>query len=183
MCQHASVRSPARVACRLRARENDVTCRPGWQGTVSENPEESTSSESEPLLRESKGEQPDGVQTHQKPSKHKTKAIKGEWQFKMYTDVLHAQSSFARDELVAVARAEMQEGRREAAASRRQERLQARESRAARGQREAPPGWWSQPAQRAQRAQGAQGSALGAPWRGCRRRFGGRACRAPLRRQ
>jgi hypothetical protein len=70
-----------------------------------------------------------------RPSKHKTKAIKGEWQFKMYTDVLHAQSSFARDELVAVARAEMQEGRREAAASRRQERLQARESRAARGQR------------------------------------------------
>jgi len=135
MYQHASVRSPARDACRLRARENDVTCRPGWQGTVSENPEESTSSESEPLLRESKGEQPDGVQTHQKPSKHKTKAIKGEWQFKMYTDVLHAQSSFARDELVAVARAEMQEGRREAAASRRQERLQARESRAARGQR------------------------------------------------
>lgn len=132
MYQHASVRSPARDACRLRARENDVTCRPGWQGTVSENPEESTSSESEPLLRESKDEQPDGVQTHQKPSKHKTKAIKGEWQFKMYTDVLHAQSSFARDELVAVARAEMQEGRREAAASRRQERLKARSARSMR---------------------------------------------------
>ena len=67
-----------------------------------------------------------------RPSKHKTKAIKGEWQFKMYTDVLHAQSSFARDELVAVARAEMQEGRREAAASRRQERLKARNARSMR---------------------------------------------------
>jgi len=84
-------------------------------------------SEADPLLGADNSEENGSTPV---PRKHARRAIKGEWTFKMYTDVLHAQSTFPRDELVAVAVAEMQEGRREAKEFRRQERGKAREERA-----------------------------------------------------